>query len=51
MSLEQDPNKVGDGGLKESGKKGCEVGMCLGYRKLQVANRIGAEGTRDSGRT
>ena len=50
VSLEQDPNKVGDGGLKESRNKGCEVGMCLGYKELPVANRIGADGTRDSGR-
>ena len=50
MSLEQDPNKVREGGLKEKGNKGSQVGMCLGFKELQVANRIGIEGTRDNGR-
>lgn len=35
VSLEQDPNKAREGGLKEKGNKGSQVGMFLGFKELQ----------------
>lgn len=49
-SQEQNPDSVREGGWKANWSKGSEVAMCLGFKKLQVASRIGVEGTRAGGR-